>query len=203
MKRATARLFCLLAALCFCFIQRSVAQGCRLDYTPNYALYASATLDDTYVYTTVLTDGSTSGSGSAGCNYPNARHTAQSYNKLGTAGGTVYGTPGYMTSYLSVQNNQQIVGVPGTITFDAGGEVICSVFGTFFSTGGHLPLTLSYTYGHTTSSQVVQNTRFCNTVTQCTSGVPTCPPPPATTYTYQVPASDACFTDVYSKFLSG
>lgn len=112
------------------------AQGCRVDYTFNYATYTSESTDGTYIYTSVLTDGSGSGSPSLGCNYPNARHTASSYNLLGSTGGWVNGNPGYMTSYLSTENDQQIIGVPGVeYTWDWDGEVICTVFGTLYGSG--------------------------------------------------------------------
>src|SRR5579883_1561510 len=70
-----------------------------------------------------------------GCLYPNARHTPGSCNLLAdSTGGWAYGTPGYMTSYLSVQNNQQIVGQPGVeYDFSYGGNVICTVFGYLWS----------------------------------------------------------------------
>ncbi|MBV8675246.1 MAG: hypothetical protein JOZ33_17615 [Acidobacteriaceae bacterium] len=107
MRTLTISLFCL--CLFFGFVHSSHAQGCRADYTFSYATYVTGSTDGTNIYTTVLTDGSGSGSPGPGCNYPNARHTASSYNLLGSTGGWVYGNPGYMTGYLSAENDQQIV----------------------------------------------------------------------------------------------
>lgn len=85
----------------------------------------------------MLTDGSGSGSPSPGCNYSSATHTVKSYNMLGGTGGWVTGSQGYMTSYLTAENDQQITGDPNSgYEFDWGGEVICSVFGTVFSNAG-------------------------------------------------------------------
>jgi hypothetical protein len=117
--------------LCLLFgVRFANAQGCRLDYTPNYAIYENESTDGTNIYTSVLVDGSTTGSPSAGCDYPNAQHTPMAYNVTGSTGGWLTGTPGYMTSYLSVQNNQEVPGAPGIIYLDADGEVICSVLET-------------------------------------------------------------------------
>jgi hypothetical protein len=114
----------------------SHAQGCRTDYTFSFANYVSGSYDGTYIYTSVLTDGSGSGTPGLGCNYPNARHTAKAYNLLGSTGGWVNSNPGYMTGYLSAQNDEQIVGSPGVeYVFNWDGEVICTVFGTLFSGG--------------------------------------------------------------------
>jgi hypothetical protein len=111
------------------------AQGCRLDFTPNYSIYETESTDGTNIYTSVLVEGSTTGSGSAGCNPNNVTHTPKAYNLLGTTGGWLSGTPGHMNSYSSVQNNQDVAGVPGIIDLNASGEIVCSEFGTFWSGG--------------------------------------------------------------------
>lgn len=158
-------------------VRPSVAQGCRLDYTANYDTYVSVTMDSTKLYSTVLVDGSTSGSGSAGCFYPNATHTPKSYNKLGSVGGWVTGPAGYMNSYVSIENDQNanLAGIPGTIELDWGANVICSVFGSFYATGGSPLIYITTTYGKNDRGyQDIYNVRFCNYDPKCTSGTPTC-----------------------------
>ncbi len=181
MKISCLRLVC--AFLLFFSARISSAQGCRLDYTPHYDVYQTVTSDQTHIYTTVLTDGSTSGNGSAGCNYPNATHTASTYNKLGST--TVTKTaPGYMNSYVSAEADQSIVGVPGLIDFEGNGSVICSVFGTFFSSGFHLQLEFAVTKVKTNESDPNTNkvvlpdgTINCQVNSYCSSATtpPDCP----------------------------
>lgn len=123
-----------LGVLLFGIAQTCEAQGCRVDYTFSYSMYISGSSDGTHIYTSVLTEGSGSGSPSLGCNYPNAHHNISSYNKVGGTGGWVYGNPGYMTGYQSVENDQDIVGAPGVLyDFSSEGLVVCTVFGTLFS----------------------------------------------------------------------
>jgi hypothetical protein len=136
MRTSNVRLLCLVACLLLGSVQLGRAQGCRLDYTFHYDMYLTESTDGTNIFTTVVTDGSTSGNGSAGCSYPGATHVVNSYNKIGSAGGWKYGPTGYMTGYQSVENDEQIVAQPGVIyTFSGEGQVICSVFGTIFSSG--------------------------------------------------------------------
>lgn len=120
---------CLLFALRF-----ANAQGCRLDYTPEYSAYDSEASDGTNIYTSVVVDGSTVGEPSAGCNETSAIHTPKAYNVIGSTGGWLTGSSVYMTSYVELENQQQLVATPGvTYTFSDEAEVICSVFGVFYT----------------------------------------------------------------------
>jgi hypothetical protein len=206
MRRSIVQLICLLTFL-FVGVRDLHAQGCRLDYTPNYDMYTTETADDTYIYTTVLTDGSTSGNASAGCSYPNATHTASSYNKIGSTGGWIYGNHGYMTSYLSVENDQQVLaGNDGSnYTFVAEGQVICSVFGTFFSEGnGGILLWLSTTYGENSSYFLTgtppNQQKECIYDPACSSGTPTCGANGWVAKPY-IPASASCSQYVKTRWL--
>jgi hypothetical protein len=182
MNTLTGRLLSCFFCLFLCLGGIGHAQGCRLDYTPNYATYGSVSLsaDGQTVYSTALTDGSTSGSPSAGCNYPYATHTAKTYNTIGSVGGWANGTPGYMTSYLSVQNNQQapihnIAGCDlwtGGCDFTYNGTVICSVFGTFFNSGSWWNLKIRDTYFGPPPQLV--NGHCIYTMLACSTGTPTC-----------------------------
>jgi len=183
MKTLVVRLFCLLTLLLPGMVQSVHAQGCRVDYTANYDTYVTETTDGTNIFTTVLIDGSTSGSGGAGCNYPTATHTPKAYNLIGATGGWATGIAGHMTSYLTVQNDQEDPGTgDGTYTFTSEGQVICSVFGDFYD--AYFPgllLTISTTYGsnwgHNTKGSPPDN-QYCTWIPACTSvpksGEPTC-----------------------------
>jgi hypothetical protein len=173
MKTIYARLL-LLISLCLILGGRFThAQGCRLSYTPHYAIYENETTDGTYLYTSVLVDGSTSGSPSPGCNYPNARHTAKAYNMTGSTGGWLTGTPGYMTSYLSVQNNQNVLGGAGIIYLTGSGEVDCSVFGAFWN-GGFNPVGIRFTTTYWGPPPTLVSGRCLYNILACSTGTPYC-----------------------------
>ena len=77
-----------------------------------------------------------------------------------------------MTCYLSIQNDQGIVGVPGTIyTFDSGGQVACSIWGTFFGvTDDQMGVGL-----HRTSYQANGSPTNCVLIPTCPAGqTPVC-----------------------------
>jgi hypothetical protein len=128
-------------------------------------------------------DGSTSGSGGAGCSYPSATHTPKAYNLLNSTGGWVNGDGGYMASYLTVQNDQQLNSPPdGNYTFTYEGQVICSVFGDFYDVYlpgllYHLTTTYGQNYGDTQRGAPPKNA-YCDWQPACTSvpstGTPTC-----------------------------
>ncbi len=131
-----SRLLWLLTMIMCGAVGNLFAQGCRLDYTPNYDTYYTLSTDGTNVYTTVLMDGSTTGNGGAGCT-KTATHTPKAYNEIGSIGGWSTGNGGYMTSYLSVQNDQEDPGTgDGTYTFAYEGQVVCSEFGIFYDISG-------------------------------------------------------------------
>jgi hypothetical protein len=84
------------------------AQGCVLDMHPYYSGYATETTDFSNVYTTVLSDGYSTFTPSAGCTGSGVTHQPRAYNVLGSTGGWGYGTASCITCYLSYQNNQQV-----------------------------------------------------------------------------------------------
>lgn len=102
------------------------------NFTINYSDYANVSTDGTYLYTSVVTDGSASmGYYPAFCGTP--MHTPKAYNKIGGVGGWGAGPAGCATCYLSYQNNQSIAATQGTnYEFDWTGEVDCSIGGAFF-----------------------------------------------------------------------
>lgn len=97
--------------------------------TPHYDVYTAYSYDGTSIYTSVLTDGYTSGC----CIPPTITHTPSSYNTIGGVGGWGYGNPDCWTCYISYENDQSIVAIQGTsYEFDSEGQVECSQAGLFF-----------------------------------------------------------------------
>ena len=142
MKYAMNWLFGLI--LCLFMVSSAKAQGCALDMTAHYSVYATETTDDTNVYATVLTDGYANFTPSAGCSGSGATHQPRSYNVISTTGGWGYGTAGCITCYLSYQNNQQVAddadgGAGDYPPFVWQGEIFCSIVGDFFSSGRGTP----------------------------------------------------------------
>jgi hypothetical protein len=176
-KRIVRLLFWL---VCVLIARSGRAQGCRVDYTPNYALYVTESTDGTKIYTTVLSDGSTTGTGGAGCNYPSATHTAVAYNTIGSVNSKMNGSPGCMTCYLSVQNDQEIVGTPGVIyVFTGSTNIICSVFGTFWSNLFSTQIEVAATHSKVTSTKPSSGGyEICNVTSWCTAATtpPDCNP---------------------------
>lgn len=148
------KLSCLFVALILAAIPRLMAQSC-FSYTDDYATYTSESTDGSYIYTSVLVDGSgtmTLNTGS-GCdfNYSNAVHTPIAVNVLvdpsgSPVGGSVAGQPECPNCYLSVTNNQSIAAVPGqNYTFNWSGQVNCSYGGNIFGTGGYIGIAIAVT----------------------------------------------------------
>ena len=82
----------LFLGLLMCFAQSGFAQGCRTIFFPSYTTYTTETSDGTNIFTTVLTDGSTTGGPAGpGCNMGSATHTVSVTNTIGAVGGTTTG----------------------------------------------------------------------------------------------------------------
>ena len=116
-----------LIGLCLCWASTAYPQ-----MTPHYDMYTSQSYDGTKIYTSVLTDGYTSGC----CIPPTVQHTPSSYNVIGAVGGWGYGNPDCWTCNISYENDQSIAASSGTeYEFDAEGEVDCSLAGLFYDSG--------------------------------------------------------------------
>jgi len=165
--------FCIL----MCVARSGHAQGCRTIYYANYSLYTTESSDGTNMYTTVLTDGSTTGGPPGpGCPMGPATHTASSTNTIGSVGGTMNGTHQCVGCYLSVQNNQQIAAVDGVnYSFYGAGAVICSVVGSWWG-GGPIQLFMyhanaNYAYSNSPASPCVFNLSCPNGNSKATCGI--------------------------------
>jgi hypothetical protein len=182
------------AVICALTPGNATAQGCRLDLAPHYSVYANQSTDGSHISTSVLTDGYANFTPSAGCSGAGAVHTVKSYNLVGSVGGLGTGASGCMTCYFSYENDQTFAATQGiTYTFNYSGEMDCTQFGTFFSSGGSIGISLHTIYGaNTRGSQIIGDTRFCGMTPACT--------PPTTaicgnpTFTVAVhPSSNPCY----------
>lgn len=132
MKAIKVRIMCLLL-LAVGGSRTGLAQGCGVQMSPSYSIYDSESWDGTYIYTSILVDGSASCNSSGGCSC-SGQHTPGAYNQLGSSGYNPsfwgYGPSGGVTSYLSYQNNQSIAATPGVdYPFTFSGLVNCSIIG--------------------------------------------------------------------------
>lgn len=114
-----------------------LAQGCGVVMTRNYSTYTSSSSDGSHIYTSVTVEGSATCSPTLSCPCNTAQHTPKSLNQVGGVGGWLSGSATCVTCYVSLQNNQTLAAAAGTTaTLSWGGEIICSIAGTFYSSGG-------------------------------------------------------------------
>ena len=181
------RILCLLLCIASCF-PRVFAQGCGVVMTRNYSSYATASTDGARIYTSVLIDGSASCTPTPSCPCGSATHTPKAENVIGGVGGWGSGTPQCVNCYLSYQNNQNIVATHAqNYQFTSDGEVVCSLAGTFFNSGGVTNLSIRDSYWGPpvtiTKDQCYYGSLACSpgTTATCPNGtgvtfVPACPP---------------------------
>jgi hypothetical protein len=142
----------MLAFVMVCSCKTTRAQ-CSLYYSLSYATYVTHSYDGTYLYTSVLTDGSAAMGINPGCpdsvrtQMQNAidtgTHQASSLNYLGTVGGWQSTAPLCIYCYISDQNNQHIVAATNTTyTFNSGGQVYCTAGGNVYSTFSSVGISL-------------------------------------------------------------
>jgi len=120
---------------------------------PYYSAYHAVSADSTGIHATVTTQGYASVTPSAGCNLIGVTHTAKATNTIGSTGGTQSGPASCPSCYLSVVNNQNVVGVPGVVyLIGFQSTVVCSrLGGGFFSNGGSINLPYVFVTLHLTS----------------------------------------------------
>ena len=110
----------------------------------GYTSYATASIDSTYLYSTVQISGSSTSMGCTWDNYHDqwqppgcpATHTPQINNYLGSVGGSFTGGGGLYTNYITFSNTQQTAYVPGSgdYSWNAGTGIFCSVAKMFILT---------------------------------------------------------------------
>jgi hypothetical protein len=113
------------------------------------------------------------------------------------------GNPGCMSCYLSEQNDQQVVATPGVVyNFEAGSNVICSVFGTFWSNLSNMQIELATTHSQTLTSQPLSTgVELCILQPWCTAA--TTPPdcnPQTVTQLPLLPGAGASCSSYYNTY---
>jgi hypothetical protein len=192
--------------LFFCILMcvaRSVhAQGCRTIYFANYSTYTTESSDGTNMYTTVLTDGSTTGGPPGpGCPMGPAFHYATSTNAINSVGGTMNGAHQCVGCYLSVQNNQQVAAADGVGHNVYGvGTVICSVVGTWWGSAP-VQLFMHHANANYQYSGLVNNNTECNFNLACPNGngAATCGVQVPWIHWPLVPLNGVCTTYLHDK----
>ncbi len=157
------------------YFQGKGGGSCGSWMNPGYDTYASQSTDGTYLYTSVLLDGTTSGTCPPGCECSGVTHQPYVYNSLHGTGGWLVGSSVPWNGYISTENDQSIPLTDGTeYQFTSESEVECSASGLLYS--AELPLrflAVFAEYGYPANGyQDVGQTRFCNEMPACTN-----PPP--------------------------
>ncbi len=135
MRSVCLIIFGMLTALSNCSAARG--QGCSATLQPHFAIYHSASISGSTIYTTLSIQGYTSIYPNPGCPMTNVTHKVGAYNQLSSTGGWSYSSSGCPTCYFSTANNEQFVGVPGVVySWNWQGTPICSIVGPFAGVGG-------------------------------------------------------------------
>jgi len=176
-KSIATRLLCLHLLAFFPAAVRVLAQGRSSWMIPGYSSYATITWNGTGFDSSVLVDGTTTGTCPLGCSC-GPRHYAMVYNIIGPVGGWVTGPEVAWNSYISVENDQTFDDPqPGQdYSFEAEGEVECTAVGLLASFPfPALPnFGLAGTFTASTTDEPVGG--FCPQRNACIGGVqPVCP----------------------------
>jgi hypothetical protein len=170
MKSITARALCI--AACFFWCQYIAAQGCGVVMSRFYSVYHTETVDQSKVYTSVLLDGYATCTQTLSCPCGSATHHPVVNNKIGTVGGQMTGANTCVSCYMSLQNNQSAPAVAGQrFTYQGGGNVICSIVGSFYSNLFNIQLEVAYTRAYGGSPGTDCFTAPATHVTTCTYAV--------------------------------
>ncbi len=178
-------------AFCICVFALVISSGqvraqC-VTFSPDFAVYTSASTDGVNIYTSVTIDGSgsmyinTSIPGCSSLLNVHAIHTPFAVNVIAatdgstSVGGGLYGTGECPNCYLSVTNNQSITPAAGmTYNFNAAVEVFCNVGGAVF--GYNWPnITVRLATTSWGPPPIVNSDDSCSWhILACAYGTPTC-----------------------------
>jgi len=141
MKNTALFIAGLLISLSYCSSAR--AQGCATTLQPHFAVYHSASISGSTIYTTVSMQGYASVFQGPGCQMSTATHHVGAESKLNGVAHWTYSSNGCPTCYFTATDNDQLVGVPGVVyPFLWDGAAFCSIVGAFsnIGSGGNIPL---------------------------------------------------------------
>lgn len=135
MKSVAIRLLCLQLLAALPGAVSVLAQGCSSWMTPGYSSYSSLTWSGTSFNSSVLVEGTTTGTCPLGCSCSGVRHYPRANNQLGPVGGWSTGNLVPWNSYISYEDDQTWDDpVPGDVyDFESAGEVECTAVGLFAS----------------------------------------------------------------------
>jgi hypothetical protein len=154
--------------------------GCEYATADSYASWNS---DDSYIYTSVVTEGQVI------CSYNGMQHTYYAYNSL-NGNSAWWESEGPTANYVSLENDQEIPISNGeTIDWDYGSEVYCPMMGFFYVAEGNSTIKSVITnYDYTGETVVIPFvTKACQYTQACHGGsTATCPLPPALSKSYPI-----------------
>jgi len=132
-KSVAIRLLCLQLLAALPGAVSVLAQGCSSWMTPGYSSYSSLTWSGTSFNSSVLVEGTTTGTCPLGCSCSGVRHYPRANNQLGPVGGWSTGNLVPWNSYISYQDDQTWDDpVPGDVyDFESEGEIECTAVGLF------------------------------------------------------------------------
>lgn len=188
MTTFAARIFWLNLIIMLACACQSAAQGCGGWMNPQYSTYESESTDGTYIYTSVIVDGTSTGTCPFGCGCSGVQHYGKAYNKTGSLADWVNGSYVPWNGYVSTQNNNQVTDPSGTnLQFVGEGVVVCTAVGTIYSVT--LPtITLAIRDTYWGPPPIETNDTCYYTILACSTGTPTCKSaPPGITFVPSCP----------------
>jgi hypothetical protein len=163
------------AAILFLLCLPAFGQGCVGVMHPNYDTYSTQTIDSNdNIVSTVVVEGSTSVGQSSTCHLGSVTHLPGVSNVINGQGGWVYGSRVSPTTYISLSNPQDIIGVPGIVYVDNfSASVDCSAVGFIFASSFSINIRIATTNYHFTGLEGIS----CVYLIDCgepNQGNPTC-----------------------------
>ena len=177
MKSIAIRLLCLQLLAALPGAVSVLAQGCGSWMTPAYSSYSSLTWSGTSINSSVLVEGTTTGTCPLGCSCSGVRHYPRANNQLGPVGGWSTGNFVPWNSYISYEDDQTVDDPVAGVNYDyeSTGDVYCTVVG-LFATFPFPTLNWGFAYTFTASTTLAPVGGYCPQTNACyNTKQPMCP----------------------------
>ena len=198
MKSIAIRLLCLQLWTALPGAVSALGQGCSSWMTPGYSSYSSLTASGSSFNSSVLVEGTTTGTIPLGCGGSSEiHHYPMVYNALGSVGGWYTGSQVPWNSYISYQNDQSTDDPEPGENYDyaSTADVYCTVVG-LFATFPFPDIDWGEAVTFTESTTALPVGGWCPQANAClNTTLPECP------VTLVLPSSGSCFP-YYETFVS-